>query len=91
MELAEGKREWTHPNTRKKSNDRLYDGTIFHRVIPDFMVQEDQSVLYVNLLLYGKTALYRGDCACISRLTRSTSRNTRSVFPPKIWWISSAL
>jgi len=39
VELAEGKREWTHPSTRKKSNDRLYDGTIFHRVIPDFMVQ----------------------------------------------------
>ena len=39
VELAEGKREWTHPSTRKKSKDRLYDGTIFHRVIPDFMVQ----------------------------------------------------
>ena len=39
VELAEGKREWTHPNTRKKSKDRLYDGTIFHRVIPDFMLQ----------------------------------------------------
>src|SRR6202051_3689376 len=39
VELAEGKREWTHPSTRKKSNDRLYDGTIFHRVIPDFMIQ----------------------------------------------------
>jgi peptidyl-prolyl cis-trans isomerase A (cyclophilin A) len=38
-ELAEGKREWTHPSTHKKSKDRLYDGTIFHRVIPDFMVQ----------------------------------------------------
>jgi peptidyl-prolyl cis-trans isomerase A (cyclophilin A) len=38
-ELAEGKREWTHPVTRKKSKDRLYDGTIFHRVIPDFMIQ----------------------------------------------------
>src|SRR5689334_24843063 len=38
-DLAEGKREWTHPNTRKKSKDRLYDGTIFHRVIPDFMLQ----------------------------------------------------
>ena len=38
-ELAEGKREWTHPVTRKKSNDHLYDGTIFHRVIPDFMIQ----------------------------------------------------
>jgi peptidyl-prolyl cis-trans isomerase A (cyclophilin A) len=39
LELAEGKREWTHPSTRKKSKDRLYDGTIFHRVIPDFMIQ----------------------------------------------------
>ena len=39
VELAEGKREWTHPVTRKKSKDRLYDGTIFHRVIPDFMLQ----------------------------------------------------
>ena len=39
VELAEGKREWTHPSTRKKSKDRLYDGTIFHRVIPDFIIQ----------------------------------------------------
>ena len=39
VELAEGKREWTHPVSRKKSNDRLYDGTIFHRVIPEFMIQ----------------------------------------------------
>src|SRR5579864_3390316 len=39
VELAEGTKEWKHPNTGKKSNDRLYDGTIFHRVIPDFMVQ----------------------------------------------------
>jgi peptidyl-prolyl cis-trans isomerase A (cyclophilin A) len=38
-ELAEGKREWTHPTSRKKASDRLYDGTIFHRVIPDFMIQ----------------------------------------------------
>jgi len=38
-ELAEGKREWTHPSTRKKSTDPLYNGTIFHRVIPDFMIQ----------------------------------------------------
>jgi peptidyl-prolyl cis-trans isomerase A (cyclophilin A) len=38
-DLAEGKREWTHPVSRKKSKDRLYDGTIFHRVIPDFMIQ----------------------------------------------------
>jgi peptidyl-prolyl cis-trans isomerase A (cyclophilin A) len=39
IDLAEGKREWTHPLTNKKSNDKLYHGTIFHRVIPDFMIQ----------------------------------------------------
>ena len=39
VDLAEGKREWKHPSTGKKSNDRLYDGTIFHRVIPKFMIQ----------------------------------------------------
>ena len=39
IELAEGAREWTHPVTQKKSSEKLYDGTIFHRVIPDFMIQ----------------------------------------------------
>ena len=39
IDLADGKREWTHPVSRKKSKDRLYDGTIFHRVIPNFMIQ----------------------------------------------------
>jgi peptidyl-prolyl cis-trans isomerase A (cyclophilin A) len=39
IELAEGKREWKHPITGAKSSDKLYDGTIFHRVIPDFMIQ----------------------------------------------------
>jgi len=39
VELAEGSREWTHPHTRAKSKTPLYNGTIFHRVIPDFMVQ----------------------------------------------------
>ena len=39
IELAEGMKEWTHPNTREKSNNKLYNGTIFHRVIPDFMIQ----------------------------------------------------
>jgi peptidyl-prolyl cis-trans isomerase A (cyclophilin A) len=38
-ELAEGKREWTHPVSHEKSSKKLYDGTIFHRVIPDFMIQ----------------------------------------------------
>jgi peptidyl-prolyl cis-trans isomerase A (cyclophilin A) len=39
LDLAEGKREWTHPVGNKKSSDKLYDGTVFHRVIPDFMIQ----------------------------------------------------
>jgi peptidyl-prolyl cis-trans isomerase A (cyclophilin A) len=39
VDLAEGAREWTDPRTRQKSTSRLYDGTIFHRVIPDFMIQ----------------------------------------------------
>ncbi len=39
VDLAEGAREWTDPRTRQKGTARLYDGTIFHRVIPDFMVQ----------------------------------------------------
>ena len=38
-ELAEGKREWTHPGTGQKSTAPLYDGTIFHRVISGFMIQ----------------------------------------------------
>ena len=37
--LATGEREWTHPGTHKKSNDPLYNGTVFHRVIAGFMIQ----------------------------------------------------
>lgn len=37
--LATGEKEWTHPRTGEKHNDSLYAGTIFHRVIPDFMIQ----------------------------------------------------
>ncbi|WP_431958983.1 peptidylprolyl isomerase [Actinacidiphila sp. bgisy160] len=39
VELAEGTREWTDPDTGRTSHDRLYDGTVFHRVISGFMIQ----------------------------------------------------
>ncbi|WP_246281916.1 peptidylprolyl isomerase [Fodinicola acaciae] len=39
VELAEGSREWTDPATKQKTNRKLYDGTIFHRVISGFMIQ----------------------------------------------------
>jgi peptidyl-prolyl cis-trans isomerase A (cyclophilin A) len=34
--LAEGSKQW---NSRSKKGDKLYDGTVFHRVIPQFMIQ----------------------------------------------------
>jgi peptidyl-prolyl cis-trans isomerase A (cyclophilin A) len=37
--LATGTIEWTHPGTGKVSKDKLYDGVVFHRIIPDFMIQ----------------------------------------------------
>jgi peptidyl-prolyl cis-trans isomerase A (cyclophilin A) len=37
--LAEGTREWTDPRTGSATHDRLYDGTVFHRVISGFMIQ----------------------------------------------------
>ncbi|MFF4015529.1 peptidylprolyl isomerase [Streptomyces sp. NPDC001843] len=39
VELAQGEREWKHPATGVTSQDKLYDGTIFHRVISGFMIQ----------------------------------------------------
>ncbi len=37
--LATGTIEWTHPATGAKSNAPFYNGTIFHRIIKDFMLQ----------------------------------------------------
>ncbi|MDR0965986.1 MAG: peptidylprolyl isomerase [Myxococcales bacterium] len=37
--LASGEKEWTDPRNSKKTTAKLYDGTVFHRVIPDFMIQ----------------------------------------------------
>ena len=38
-ELAEGSRAWVDPRSRAKTTEKLYDGTIFHRVIAGFMIQ----------------------------------------------------
>ena len=37
--LADGTKEWTDPKTGTKIKERFYDGLIFHRIIPDFMIQ----------------------------------------------------
>jgi peptidylprolyl isomerase/peptidyl-prolyl cis-trans isomerase A (cyclophilin A) len=39
VELAEGKKDWTDPRTGQRTRRPLYDGTVFHRVIPGFMIQ----------------------------------------------------
>jgi peptidyl-prolyl cis-trans isomerase A (cyclophilin A) len=38
--LAEGTKDWTDPTTQKVQHHKpLYNGTTFHRVIPEFMIQ----------------------------------------------------
>jgi peptidyl-prolyl cis-trans isomerase A (cyclophilin A) len=38
--LAEGTKDWTDPTSHKKMHHKpLYNGTVFHRVIPEFMIQ----------------------------------------------------
>ena len=39
IDLATGKREWRDGRDGQRKSEPLYDGTIFHRVIPDFMIQ----------------------------------------------------
>jgi peptidyl-prolyl cis-trans isomerase A (cyclophilin A) len=39
VELAEGGKEWKDPRSGGKTTAKLYDGTIFHRVIEGFMIQ----------------------------------------------------
>jgi peptidyl-prolyl cis-trans isomerase A (cyclophilin A) len=39
VELSEGARTWAEPRNGQSTNSPLYNGTIFHRVIQDFMIQ----------------------------------------------------
>ena len=39
IDLAEGKRQWKDHVSGKSGSGPLYSGTIFHRVIPKFMIQ----------------------------------------------------
>jgi peptidyl-prolyl cis-trans isomerase A (cyclophilin A) len=39
VDLATGKKEWTDPKTGQKVKRPFYNGIIFHRVIPGFMIQ----------------------------------------------------
>ncbi|WP_194948911.1 peptidylprolyl isomerase [Actinomyces trachealis] len=37
--LATGTKTWTDPRTGEEKNEPLYNGVVFHRVIPGFMIQ----------------------------------------------------
>ena len=37
--LARGGKAWTDPKTKRRTTRPMYPGTIFHRVIPEFMIQ----------------------------------------------------
>jgi peptidyl-prolyl cis-trans isomerase A (cyclophilin A) len=37
--LARGRITWTHPDTEAQHTEPLYNGTVLHRVIPEFMIQ----------------------------------------------------
>ena len=39
LALASGTKEWTDPRDGAKKTEPLYDGTVFHRVIQNFMIQ----------------------------------------------------
>ncbi len=39
MDLAMGRKQWKDPKTGQMTRRPLYNGTIFHRVIPGFMIQ----------------------------------------------------
>ena len=39
VQLAKGEREWRDPRDGAAKREPLYAGTVFHRVIPDFMIQ----------------------------------------------------
>jgi peptidyl-prolyl cis-trans isomerase A (cyclophilin A) len=39
VDLATGGRDWTDPRDGQRKTEPLYPGTVFHRVISDFMIQ----------------------------------------------------